>query len=208
MGSLEPNRDVFQLDPPEIIEGALTDQGLAHLLYQGEALVGYQLLRFPEQRPDNLGRDRGWTTAEQLNRVFHFETIYLDPTVRGQGLQLKLHALGAEAALLAGKTAGFATISPLNYPSASNALRFGLQGVAFRKKYSSNPRIVFFRDFTPTPNNLPATEATLTWIEASATDFLVEVERQFSLGRTLVTALRIEASFKLGFAEAPAQNLT
>lgn len=111
MGDLEPNRDVFQIDPPEIIQGALTDQGLAHLLYQGKVLVGYQLIRFPEQSSDNLGHDQGWSSNEQLRRVFHFETIYLDPIVRGQGLQLKLHALGAEAALSAGKTAGFATIN-------------------------------------------------------------------------------------------------
>lgn len=202
MGDLEPNRDVFQLDPPEIIQGALTDQGLAHLLYQGEVLVGYQLIRFPEYSSDNLGRDHGWSSEEQLKRVFHFETIYLDPIVRGQGLQLRLHALGAEAALSAGKTAGLATISPLNYPSASNALRFGLQGVAFRNKYSGNPRVVFFHDFK-NPTSHPLTEMKITWVSSSAPDFLSIVETHLTNGQHLVAARRTESGSEFGFAPPP-----
>lgn len=198
MGLLEPSRDVFQLDPPEIIRGSLTNQGLAHLLFEGDHLVGYQLLRFPGLAHDNLGRDLGWEGAERLERVFHFETIYLEPKVRGMGLHHKLHSMGTDAALLAGKTAGFATISPLNYPSTSNALRFGLLGVAYRKKYSGNPRVIFFRDFSDPRAPLPAEPQ--FWEGFQDSDFLMKVEARLSEGFRMVAARHQGTDLELGFS--------
>ncbi len=194
---LEPNRDRLQLDSEETTKGTLEGKGVAHLIEKNGTLVGYQLIRYPKEEADNLGLDLGFS-SDDLATVFHLETIYLLPEIRGLGFQVRLNQLGIETGKAEGFRHAMATVSPLNYPSLSNGLKLGLLGVRFALKYRNNPRIILHLDVQASAE--PSKSGASYWVRSSSAQFIQEVQDSFSQGRILTSAKSIDKThYQLGF---------
>jgi hypothetical protein len=199
IAELEPNRDRLQLDSEEVTRGTLEGKGVAHLVEKNGTLLGYQLLRYPKEDADNLGLDLGFSSND-LATVFHLETIYLLPEIRGFGFQVRLNQLGIETAKAEGFRHAMATVSPLNYPSLSNGLKIGLLGVRFALKYQSNPRIILHLDCQETTAP-PSSQAT-HWVRSSSEHFIQEVRDSLSQGGILTSVKSIDHTlYQLGFTQ-------
>jgi GNAT superfamily N-acetyltransferase len=114
------------------------------ILCEGE-LVAYAAVSFPDDDPDNLGRDLPLPESE-LRRVADYDGSAVHPAFRGNGLQRLLSGIRNEYALAHDRYHILGTVSPLNPVSLHNFLELGFEVRGLKAKYEGALRYIIHRD--------------------------------------------------------------
>ena len=119
------DKELYFADDLAYIRETLTQKGFAlKACDEKNRIVGFLLVHFPGDDPDNLGYYLNLPPAERL-KTAHMDSVAILSDFRGLGLQRKL-LLAAEAAeQLSPYRYLMATVSPKNPYSLQNFLRLG-----------------------------------------------------------------------------------
>jgi hypothetical protein len=108
-------------------------------------LAGYAAISFPDDDPDNLGRDLPLPKAE-IAHVANYDGSAVHPDFRGNRLQIRMTDIRHRYALAHDRYHILGTVSPFNPVSLSNFLGFGCRVKNFKIKYTGMQRFIIHRD--------------------------------------------------------------
>ncbi len=132
--------------------------GQIHGIWVDDQLIAQVCLYYPDQRPDNLGRDLG-LAAGDLAQMLHLEGISVHPDYRGNDLGMLLTMQALHLALQRRPVRFLAaTASPDNYVSLVLLFAAGLTIRALRVKYGHCQRYILLRDLAADPAAIAAPE--------------------------------------------------
>lgn len=153
---------VFYADDRQFISDHITSCGFTLKACADGGIVGFLIVRYPGDAEDNLGRDIG-LGPEELDSVFHIESVAILPEYRGHGLQRCLVAEGEAIAARDGRRFALATVSPVNRYSLDNMLVLGYSIVTTCPKYGST-RHILRKDLLRKPRHgwLPSRETVIS----------------------------------------------
>lgn len=158
---VEPIRNVMELSQNSLedkswyyIDGTtvewlyrhIEDEGFALVVEDEESnIVGFLVVRYPENSDDNLGCYLG-NKAEDMCTVVHMETVAVLPEYRGNGLQRKL-VERAESMLRSNIKYMMCTVHQENNPSLYSFLKCGYKiEINLFAKYGRLPRYVLLKE--------------------------------------------------------------
>mgnify|MGYP004458866885 FL=1 len=111
-------------------------------VFDGEKLIAYGSLVFPNDSPENIGWDLDWT-REKIFHCLTLDTIVVDPDYRGHGLQRTLiRSCVAYALELMPDATVLTTVSPFNKYSLHNVQAEGFQILKRKEKYGGYDRYI------------------------------------------------------------------
>jgi GNAT superfamily N-acetyltransferase len=125
------------LHKPNIILGVFSEK----------RLIAYCSIAFPGTDSDNLGWDLGWL-SEQVKNCAKLDTVLVEPSFRGRGLQRVLIHKAIEKAqndLVNGSI--LTTVSPQNSHSLQNMQTEGFQILLKTEKYGGRERFILGKQF-------------------------------------------------------------
>ncbi len=143
------DNDLFCADNRDFIFRHIVSEGFVLKAVVDGHVAAFLIVRYPHAADDNLGRDDG-LPENDLDSVFHIESVAVLPEYRGNGLQRKLVKIGERRAFADGYREGYATVSPKNKYSLDNMLALGYSVVCEAAKYGSVRLILHKRMSSPT----------------------------------------------------------
>jgi Uncharacterized conserved protein len=108
-------------------------------------LIAYAAISFPNDDPDNLGRDLPLPQTE-FKHVADYDGSAVHPNYRGNGLQQKMTNMRHRYALAHDRYHILGTVSPLNARSLANFLAIGCRVKNIKEKYGGMLRLIIHRD--------------------------------------------------------------
>jgi GNAT superfamily N-acetyltransferase len=160
-----PEAHVFRADSRAFMARHIEERGRIVGTFADGRLVAYAVVSFPDDEPDNLGRDVP-LPEEELSKVADYDGSAVHPDHRGNGLQLRMSELRHRFALAHGRHHILGTVSPDNPASLHNFLRFGFRVRNLKRKYGGAQRLIIHRDLCRPAGDVPATaEVPLTDVE-------------------------------------------
>ncbi len=141
------NPALYYPSPRHVFEESLSDNGLVIGCYVANTLIGFRSIWYPGIRSENLGKEIGINSVEQLNQVAHLERACVLPDYRGNKLQI---CMTNNAVKLAREKRFFrylfSTVAPLNYASMQDKFASNMVIVRLLKKYEDYYRYIFYQD--------------------------------------------------------------
>ncbi|WP_297018938.1 GNAT family N-acetyltransferase [Thalassospira sp.] len=149
-----PDRHIFRSDQPDFLADHIERRGATVGAFKEGRLIGYAVVSFPYQDPDNLARFTDLPADEAL-RVAHFDGAAVHPDFRGNHLHQTMNQIRGHYALLAGYHHLMGTVSPLNPYSLGNHLGAGFQVIGHAVCYGDMQRYIIHRKGHPTSLQRP-----------------------------------------------------
>jgi len=144
--------DVYYADDLDFIKEHITSRGFTLVVIFDEKIVGFLIVRIPNDSEDNLGNDIDLDCS--LSEIIHMESVAVLPEHRGHGLQKKLFTTAEITASVQKFRYAMATVSPINKVSLDNMLSLGYQVMTTKEKYGSIRHIVAKPIASCAPNEL------------------------------------------------------
>ena len=144
-----PHRHIFRSDQPDFLADHIERRGATVGAFSEGRMLGYAIVSFPHQDPDNLARFTDLSADEAL-RVAHFDGAAVHPDFRGNRLHKTMNQIRGHYALLAGYHHLMGTVSPLNPYSLGNHLDAGFQVIGQAVCYGDMQRYIIHRKGHPT----------------------------------------------------------
>jgi GNAT superfamily N-acetyltransferase len=166
-----PHPHMFRADSRDFMARQLDRRGRTVGVLADGRLVAYAAISFPDDDPDNLGRDLE-VTRDRLHTVADYDGSAVDPAFRGNGLQRTMSEVRNAWALAQGRHHILGTVSPLNPVSLHTFLSLGFLIRGLKPKYGGALRYIIHRDLTQ-----PAPPAPVAAVEVPMAD----VDRQLDL---------------------------
>ncbi|MBE6514909.1 MAG: GNAT family N-acetyltransferase [Thermoplasmata archaeon] len=141
------DNDLFCADDRDFILRHIVSEGFVLKAMADGRVVAFLIVRYPHGAEDNLGRDGG-LSGNDLDVVFHVESVAVLPEYRGNGLQRELVGIGEQRAVSDGYTEAYATVSPRNSHSLDNMLKLGYEVLREAPKYGS-VRLILHKSMGP-----------------------------------------------------------
>jgi ribosomal protein S18 acetylase RimI-like enzyme len=177
-----PAPHLFRADSRDFMARHIDERGRTIGTFADGRLVGYAVISFPDDEPDNLGRDVP-LPAEEMPHVADYDGSAVHPDFRGNGLQLRMSELRHRIALARGRHHILGTVSPDNPASLGNFLRFGFQVRNLRNKYGGALRLIIHRDLRRPQLEVPGTVAE---VPLTDTEVIGALLRQGHIGTRVV----------------------
>ncbi|MDV7340351.1 hypothetical protein RYZ26_12170 [Terasakiella sp. A23] len=140
-----PKREIFRSDEDVFFQAHMDRRGKTVGAFIGDQLIGYAVVSFPKNDPDNLGKFMNLQGEDHL-RVAHFDGASVNPDYRGSQLHRLMNKVRGTYAFHAGYHHMFGTVSPLNPYSLMNHLSAGFEVVDFTKRYGGMDRLIIYRN--------------------------------------------------------------
>ena len=143
----------FRPDSRSFMEQQIERRGRTVAVFCDGKIVAYAAISFPDDDPDNLGRDLP-LPEEELSHVADYDGSAVHPDYRGNQLQQLMTHMRHRYALLHDRYHILGTVSPLNPVSLQNFLDLGCRVRNIKQKYGGMVRLIIHRDLreaTPPP---------------------------------------------------------
>lgn len=135
----------FRPDSRSFMEQQIERRGRTVAVFCQGQIVAYAAISFPDNDPDNLGRDLPLPDAE-LDHVADYDGSAVHPDFRGNRLQQLMTHMRHRYALLHGRYHILGTVSPFNPVSLQNFLDLGCRVRNIKQKYGGMVRLIIHRD--------------------------------------------------------------
>ncbi|MFO1113117.1 MAG: hypothetical protein U1E35_04355 [Rhodospirillales bacterium] len=135
----------FRLDSRSFMEQQIERRGRTVAVFCQGKIVAYAAISFPDDDPDNLGRDLPLPEAE-LAHVADYDGSAVHSDFRGNRLQQLMTHMRHRYALLHDRYHILGTVSPFNPVSLQNFLDLGCRVRNIKQKYGGMARLIIHRD--------------------------------------------------------------
>ncbi|MGM0378584.1 MAG: hypothetical protein ACQEQE_02460 [Bacillota bacterium] len=129
-------KETYVCKPKKEFKKYLENGGIFLGIYVDNKLIGARITETPKLSKKNLGYFLDFT-KDQLLKTMHFKTMLVKKEFRGNNLQIRSMNLVEKMFIKRGYKYGMCRISPNNYYSLSNALKFGLKIQAIKLQFQN-----------------------------------------------------------------------
>lgn len=136
---------LFRPDTRAFMAKHLEARGRTVGTFVDDELVAYAAISFPNDDPDNLGRDLP-LPPDEFGHVANYDGSAVHPDFRGNGFQQRMTDMRHRYALAHDRYHILGTVSPLNARSLGNFLAIGCRVKNIKEKYGGMLRLIIHRD--------------------------------------------------------------
>jgi hypothetical protein len=196
---------VFRADSRSFMEQQIVKRGRTVGVFCDGAVVAYAAISFPDDDPDNLGRDLPLPDSE-LAHVADYDGSAVHPVYRGNGFQQMTTEVRHRYALQHRRWHILGTVSPLNPMSLSNFLALGCRVRNIKQKYGGMWRLIIHRDLRESmpPALEPASVLEVPLDDIAMLGLLLQQGYQ---GVRVLGSDPGTARLQMGFSSQPAERL-
>ena len=136
---------VFRPDSKAFMAKHIDERGRTVGTFVDRQMVAYAAISFPDDDPDNLGRDLP-LPPEEYRHVADYDGSAVHPDFRGNKLQLRMTDMRHRYALVHDRYHILGTVSPYNAFSLANFLALGCRVKNIKRKYGDMIRLIIHCD--------------------------------------------------------------
>jgi ribosomal protein S18 acetylase RimI-like enzyme len=139
------DKSLFVVDGEDIIKSCVSDHGFIICADYEDQMIGFVMVLYPGITSKNYGT---YINLEEnkLAKVCHIESVVVDQSHRGNGLQVKLIALAEQDLISTPYVYSMATVSPKNVHSLNNFQALGYQVVGHQQLYGGLERHILLKE--------------------------------------------------------------
>lgn len=136
---------LFRPDSRAFMSQHIEARGRTVGIFVDRDLIAYAVISFPNDDPDNLGRDLP-LPPEEFAHVADYDGSAVRPDFRGNRLQQRMTEMRHRYALANDRYHILGTVSPQNAYSLANFLAIGCRVKGVKEKYGGMLRLIIHRD--------------------------------------------------------------
>lgn len=139
------NKSIFVCDNFDFVKNHIDKSGFIVIASDSsKKTAGCLIVRYPENKEDNLGNDIGLSDAEKL-QVAHMESAVVLPEYRGNNLQSQMMKYAENNIDSLKYKYILSTVSPENKYSRANLIKCGYSFVLNKVKYDGLSRDIYIK---------------------------------------------------------------